>query len=95
MKLVAHLSRWMVALPLLDLAGRILDLCERRWEGNLLHLGDNIISADAKPTIQTRQRMRLRDAHLSGCLGRVPAVGCSAAQSPGGSNRLTGSSGGQ
>jgi hypothetical protein len=38
-------------------AGRILDLYQGRWEGELLHPGDMIISADEKPSIQARGRI--------------------------------------
>jgi len=38
-------------------AGRILDLYQGRWEGERLHPGDLIISADEKPSIQARDRI--------------------------------------
>lgn len=38
-------------------AGRILDLYQGRWEGELLHPGDMIVSADEKPSIQARDRI--------------------------------------
>jgi hypothetical protein len=38
-------------------ASRILDLYAGRWEGELLHPGDMVISADEKPSIQARQRI--------------------------------------
>ena len=38
-------------------AGRILDLYQGRWEGELLHPGDMIVSADEKPSIQARGRI--------------------------------------
>jgi hypothetical protein len=38
-------------------AGRIFDLYQGRWEGELLHPGDMIISADEKPSIQARGRI--------------------------------------
>jgi len=38
-------------------AGRILDLYTGRWEGELLHPGDMVISADEKPSIQARRRI--------------------------------------
>ena len=38
-------------------AGRILDLYAGRWEGELLHPGDMVISADEKPSIQARRRI--------------------------------------
>ncbi|HWB69792.1 MAG TPA: transposase [Solirubrobacterales bacterium] len=34
----------------------MLDLYAGRWEGKLLHPGDMVISADAKPSIQARRR---------------------------------------
>ena len=37
-------------------AGRILDLYEGRWEGQLLEPGDFIVCADEKPSIQARAR---------------------------------------
>jgi len=37
-------------------AGRILDLCEGRWEGELLEPGDFVVCADEKPSIQARAR---------------------------------------
>jgi len=38
-------------------AGRILDLYQGRWDGERLHPGDMIISADEKPSIQARGRI--------------------------------------
>ena len=38
-------------------AGRILDLYEGRWQGELLDPGDFVICADEKPSIQARTRM--------------------------------------
>jgi len=38
-------------------AGRVLDLYQGRWEGELLHPGDMVISADEKPSIQARDRI--------------------------------------
>jgi hypothetical protein len=37
-------------------AGRILDLYEGRWEGELLHPGDMVVCCDEKPSIQARGR---------------------------------------
>jgi hypothetical protein len=37
-------------------AGRVLDLYEGRWEGELLHPGDYVVCADEKPSIQARGR---------------------------------------
>ena len=38
-------------------AGRILDLYEGRWEGQLLEPGDFVVCADEKPSIQARARI--------------------------------------
>ena len=38
-------------------AGPVLDLYAGRWEGKLLEPGDMVISADAKPSIQARERL--------------------------------------
>ena len=37
-------------------AGRILDLYEGRWEGQLLEPGEFVVCADEKPSIQARAR---------------------------------------
>jgi len=37
-------------------AGRVLDLYEGRWDGELLHPGDFVVCADEKPSIQARAR---------------------------------------
>jgi DDE superfamily endonuclease len=37
-------------------AGRILDLYGGRWEGELLHPGDDVVCCDEKPSIQARAR---------------------------------------
>jgi len=37
-------------------AGRVLDLYEGRWEGELLHPGDFVVCADETPSIQARHR---------------------------------------
>jgi hypothetical protein len=37
-------------------AGRVLDLYQGRWEGELLHPGDYVVCADEKPSIQARAR---------------------------------------
>jgi hypothetical protein len=37
-------------------AGRILDLYQGRWEGQLLEPGDFVVCADEKPSIQARRR---------------------------------------
>jgi DDE superfamily endonuclease len=41
----------------LEKAGRVLDLYQGRWEGELLEPGDVVICADAKPSIQARRRI--------------------------------------
>lgn len=38
-------------------AGRVLDLYQGRWQGECLHPGDFVISADEKPSIQARRRI--------------------------------------
>jgi DDE superfamily endonuclease len=40
----------------LEKAGPVLDLYERRWQGERLHPGDLVICADEKTQIQARQR---------------------------------------
>ena len=40
----------------LELAGPVLDLYQRRWEGRLLHPGEYVICADEKTQIQARKR---------------------------------------
>ena len=37
-------------------AGRVLDLYQGRWQGELLHPGDYVVCADEKPSIQARAR---------------------------------------
>jgi hypothetical protein len=37
-------------------AGPVLDLYERRWQGELLHPGDFVVCADEKTQIQARRR---------------------------------------
>ena len=37
-------------------AGRVLDLYQGRWQGELLHPGDFVVCADEKPSIQARGR---------------------------------------
>jgi hypothetical protein len=37
-------------------AGRVLDLYEGRWEGELLHPGEMVVCCDEKPSIQARGR---------------------------------------
>lgn len=41
----------------LEKAGPVLDLYQRRWQGRLLEPGEFVICADAKPSIQARQRI--------------------------------------
>ncbi|MEX2554681.1 MAG: IS630 family transposase [Actinomycetota bacterium] len=41
-------------------AGRVLDLYQGRWEGELLHPGDYVVCADEKPSIQARARKHPR-----------------------------------
>ena len=38
-------------------AGRVLDLYQGRWQGECVHPGDFVISADEKPSIQARRRI--------------------------------------
>jgi hypothetical protein len=38
-------------------AGRVLDLYEGRWEGQLLEPGDYVVCADEKPSVQARARI--------------------------------------
>ena len=40
----------------LEKAGPVLDLYQRRWQGELLHPGDFVLCADEKTQIQARQR---------------------------------------
>jgi hypothetical protein len=42
----------------LERAGPVLDLYERRWQGELPHPGDFVICADEKTQIQARRRTR-------------------------------------
>src|SRR4051794_3945220 len=55
----------------LEKAGPVLDLYERRWEGELLHPGDFVICADEKTQIQARQRDRPTTAPGPGRAQRV------------------------
>ena len=41
----------------LEKAGPVLDLYQGRWQGRLLHLGEFVICADEKPSIQARARI--------------------------------------
>jgi hypothetical protein len=55
----------------LEKAGPVLDLYERRWEGELLHPGDFVICADEKTQIQARRRDYPTAAPASGRVQRV------------------------
>ena len=52
-------------------AGPVLDLYERRWEGQLLHPGDYVISADEKTQIQARARVHATSPPAPGQMMRV------------------------
>jgi transposase len=56
---------------LLEKAGPVLDLDERRWEGERLHPGDFVICADEKTQIQARRRDYPTAAPAPGRVGRV------------------------
>ncbi len=47
-------------------AGRILDLYEGRWEGQLLEPGDFVVCADEKPSIQARARKHASQPAIPG-----------------------------
>lgn len=51
-------------------AGPVLDLCQGRWEGRLLHPGHFVICADEKPLIQARHRIHETVAPGSGERGQ-------------------------
>ena len=51
-------------------AGRVLDLYQGRFEGKLLHLGDCVICADEKPSIQARLRTHAPLPPSSGSRGQ-------------------------
>jgi len=55
----------------LEKAGPVLDLCERRCGGELLHPGDFVICADEKTQIQARQRAAPTTAPAPGRAQRV------------------------
>jgi hypothetical protein len=55
----------------LEKAGPVLDLYERRWQGELLHPGDFVICADEKTQIQARQRSYLTAGPSAGRGQRV------------------------
>jgi hypothetical protein len=52
-------------------AGRILDLYEGRWEGQLLEPGDFVVCCDEKPSIQARARMHPSQAAKPGGDGQL------------------------
>ncbi len=52
-------------------AGPVLDLYERRWQGELLHPGDFVICADEKTQIQARRRDSPTTAPAPGRAQRV------------------------
>ena len=52
-------------------AGRILDLYEGRWEGQLLEPGDFVVCADEKPSIQARARIDPSEAAKPGGDGQL------------------------
>ena len=52
-------------------AGRILDLYEGRWEGQLLEPGDFVVCADQKPSIQARARIDSSEAAKPGGDGQL------------------------
>jgi hypothetical protein len=55
----------------LEKAGPVLDLYERRWDGELLHPGDFVICADEKTQIQARRRDYPTLAPAPGRVARV------------------------
>src|SRR5436190_859935 len=52
-------------------AGRILDLYEGRWEGQLLEPGDFVVCADEKPSIQARARKHPSQPPMPGGDGQL------------------------
>ena len=52
-------------------AGRILDLYEGRWEGQLLEPGDFVVCADEKPSIQARARKHASQPAIPGGEGQL------------------------
>jgi hypothetical protein len=52
-------------------AGRILDLYEGRWEGQLLEPGDLVVCADEKPSIQARARKHPSQPAMPGGDGQL------------------------
>jgi len=52
-------------------AGRILDLYEGRWEGELLGPGDFVVCCDEKPSIQARRRLHQK---LGASAARTPTA---------------------
>ena len=53
-------------------AGRILDLYERRWQGQPLHHDEYVISTDEKTSIQAR--LRIHPSLPTGLNGAMPVV---------------------
>ena len=81
-------------------AGRVLDLCQGRFQGRLLEPGDCVICADEKPSIQARLRQRLEHRYeRRGALTYLAALDIkhadvsAGASLAGGSSPSTGSSG--
>jgi hypothetical protein len=52
-------------------AGRVLDLYEGRWEGELLGPGDFVVCADEKPSIQARSRKHPSEPAMPGGDGQL------------------------
>ena len=50
-------------------AGRVLDLYEGRWQGQLLEPGDLVVCADEKPSIQARARTHQSEAAKPAAMG--------------------------
>ena len=59
-------------------AGRILDLYEGRWEGQLLEPGDFVVCADEKPSIQARARKHASQPAIPGGKGSWSSTSTSA-----------------
>jgi hypothetical protein len=52
-------------------AGRVLDLYEGRWDGELLHPGDYVVCCDEKPSIQARARKHASEPVTPGGDGQL------------------------
>jgi hypothetical protein len=52
-------------------AGRVLDLYEGRWDGELLHPGDYVVCCDEKPSIQARARKHASEPATPGGDGQL------------------------